>query len=185
MSNPRDSHHAAAAAGGVPAPGAQVPASLPVVSAILATALAAAEKRASPGDVAHGVLAALRRLRATADEEAGDAMVAAIDAAIRQNLLTGGLTDRRGPATIAALPPVGPGAAAAAVIMESAAESCLAVNAHAPDNEPLEIAVNALTFQIGRHLGGAPGWEEVERELHRPLAHHGVGAILPAGAVIH
>jgi len=185
MSNPTAPRNGAAAPPAAPA----VPAALPVVSAILATAISAAEKRASPADVAHGVIAALRHLRATADEEAGYAMAAAIDTAVRQHLLAGGMADLRlnghGPAA-AALPPAGPGAAAASAILQSAADSCLAINAHASDNEPLEIAVGALTRQIARHLGGEPGWEVVERELHRPILHHGGGPILPfRGVTVH
>lgn len=160
-----------------------LPAAFPVVGAILATAISAAEKRASPADVAHGVIAALRHLRATADEQAGDAMAAAIDAAVRQHFPQGPLAPRP---IVSALPPAGPGAAAAATIMESAADSCLAVNAHAPDNGPLEIAVNALTLQMLRHLDGPPEWEMVERELQRPTERHGAGPILPfRGVTVH
>jgi hypothetical protein len=193
MSNPTDAptHAPNGARNSAPDPtaAASAPASLPVISAILATALSAAEKRAGPADVAHGVIAALRHLRATADEEAGYTMAAAIDTTVRQHLLAGGMSELRrtgrGP-VFTALPPAGPGAAAAALIMESAADSCLAINAHAQDNEPLEIAVNALALQIGRHLGGEPGWEMVERELHRPVERHGGGPILPfKGVTVH
>lgn len=182
MSNPTE------AASGAPQNGeagsVALPAAFPVVGAILATAISAAEKRASPADVAHGVIAALRHLRATADEQAGDAMASAIDAAVRQHLPAGPLSQIR--PTVSVLPPAGPGAATAAMIMESAADSCLAINAHAPDNGPLEIAVNALTLQMLRHLDGAPEWETVERELHRPTERHGAGPILPfRGVTVH
>lgn len=160
----------------------------PVVGAVVASAVSAAEKRASPADVAYGVVAALRRLRAAADEEAGYAMAAAVDTAIRRNLLAGSLaelrrTGRNPPHVV--LPTAGPGAASAAAIMESAADSCLAINAYAPDNGPFEAAVGVLTHQIGRHLDGEPAWESVERELHRPAAQSG-GFILPLqGATVH
>lgn len=181
MSNPTE------AASGAPQNGeagsVALPAALPVVGAILATAISAAEKRASPADVAHGVIAALRHLRATADEQAGDAMASAIDAAVRQHLPQGPLALRP---VVSVLPPAGPGAATAAMIMESAADSCLAINAHAPDNGPLEIAVNALTLQMLRHLDSAPEWETVERELRRPTERHGAGPILPVrGVTVH
>lgn len=182
MSNPTEAAPGAAQNG--EAGSGAIPAALPVVGAILATAISAAEKRASPADVAHGVIAALRHLRATADEEAGDAMAAAIDAAVRQHFPQGRLSSSGAAAGF--LPPAGPGAAAAAMIMESAADSCLAVNAHAPDNGPLEIAVNALTLQMLRHLDGPPEWETVERELRRPIERHGAGPILPfRGVTLH
>lgn len=182
MSNPTEAASGAAQNGEAGA--SALPAALPVVGAILATAISAAEKRASRADVAHGVIAALRHLRATADEQAGDAMASAIDAAVRQHLPAKPLS--RAGAAMNVLPPAGPGAAAAATIMESAADSCLAVNAHAPDNEPLEIAVNALTLQMLRHLDGPPEWETVERELQRPTERHGAGPILPfRGVTVH
>lgn len=165
------------------------PSALPVVSAILATAISAAEKRASSADVAHGVLAALRHLRAAADEEAGYTMAAAIDTTVRQHLLANVMAERRRvghePDEVL-LPPAGPGASVAAAILESAADSCLAVNAHAPDNEPLEIAVNALAGQIGRHLNGLPAWPSVERELHKSQEGRATAAVLPIdGVTIH
>lgn len=186
MSNPTEAARRTPQNGEADAASAALPPAFPVVGAILATAISAAEKRASPGDVAHGVMAALRHLRATADEEAGDAMASAIDDAVRQHLIGGAPSDLRGGATATALPAAGPGAAVAAAIMESAADSCLAVNAHAPDNSPLEIAVNALTFQMLRHLSGAPDWETVSRELRRPTMRHGAGPILPfRGVTVH
>lgn len=172
-------------------PGMEDLTALPVVTAILASAISVAEERASSGDVVHGVLAALRHLRHTADEEAGYAMASAIDTSVRNSLLVSGMSERRriGHEPITApLPPAGPGASIASIIMESAADSCLAVNAHAPDNEPLEIAVNALAMQIGSHLNGLPAWDDVEREMRRPAERHGPGpaAILPiGGATIH
>jgi len=142
----------------------------PVVAAILGTAVAAAAKRGASGDVARGLIAGLRVLRATVEEEAGYTMAAAVDTAIRTRLLVDNLaklrTTGQEPEAIP-LPAPGPGAGAAAAIFESAAESCLTVNAHAEDNGPLEHAVFAFTTQLLQQLGGAPEWRSLVGELRR------------------
>lgn len=143
----------------------------PVVTAILGTAVAAAAKRGASGDVVRGLIAGLRVLRATVEEEAGYTMAAAVDTAIRTRLLVDNLSKFRTtglePEAIP-LPAPGPGATAAAAIFESAAESCLTVNAHAEDNGPLEHAVFAFTTQLLQQLGGAPEWRCLAGELRRP-----------------
>lgn len=145
----------------------------PVVAAILGTAVAAAAKRGGNGDVVRGLIAGLRILRATVEEEAGYTMAAAVDNAIRTRLLADNLSRLRvsgeKPQAVP-LPDPGPGASAAAAIFESAAESCLTVNAHAEDNGPLETAVFAFTAQLLQQLGGAPEWRSLVGELRRPLA---------------
>ncbi|AWK87539.1 hypothetical protein [Azospirillum thermophilum] len=142
----------------------------PVVAAILGTAVAAAAKRGGTGDVAHGLIAGLRILRSTVEEEAGYSMAAAVDTAIRTRLLVENMSRLRttGQEPVAIpLPPPGPGATAAAAIFESAAESCLTVNAHAADNAPLEQAVFAFTTQLLQQLGGAPEWRDLSGALRR------------------
>lgn len=167
--------------------GAEQPVTMaPVVNAILATAVAAAVKRAKPSDVAHGIIAGLRLLRSAAEQEAGYTMATAIDTAIRTRLLVENLSALRttGHApTAVPLPPAGPGAASAAAIFVSAAESCLTVNAHAPDNGPLELAVFAFSTQLVQQLGGAPDWRDLCGELHRPSEKRDAAqaAALPAG----
>ncbi|ALG71020.1 hypothetical protein VY88_03740 [Azospirillum thiophilum] len=145
----------------------------PVVAAILGTALTAAAKRGGSGDVVRGLIAGLRILRATVEEEAGYTMAAAVDNAIRTRLLADNLSRLRvsgqTPQAVP-LPGPGPGSSAAAAIFESAAESCLTVNAHAEDNGPLEHAVFAFTAQLLQQLGGAPEWRSLAGELRRPLA---------------
>lgn len=164
---------------------------LPVVNAIIASAAVVALKRGSEHDVGLGVIAALRRLRATAAEEAGLAVVAAIDTVIRSRLLSENLTCLRTSGAAphgVAIPAPGRGANAAAVIFEAAADSCLAVNAHAPDNGPLELAVYALTGQMVQRFGGAPEWPVLKDELDRPLAAHipAPASVLPDdGASVH
>lgn len=158
----------------------------PVVSAIVGTAVSAASKRAGRADVAHGLIAGLRLLRSAAEEEAGYGMGVAIDTAIRTRLLVENLSALRAtgrePAPVP-LPSPGEGLAIASVIVTSAAESCLMVNAHAPDNEPLELAVFTLSTYLVQHLGGAPDWRSLSLELHRPSSASGAAeaAALPAG----
>ncbi|HEY0835315.1 MAG TPA: hypothetical protein VGE72_15540 [Azospirillum sp.] len=164
---------------------------LPVVNAIIATATSAALKRGSEEDVGLGVIAALRRLRATAQEEAGLTVVAAIDTVIRSRLLAENLTHLRAsgaPPDAITIPAAGRGTNTAAAIFESAADSCLAVNAHAPDNGPLELAVYALTGQLVQRFGGTPAWPALKDELDRPLGGHIAAptSVLPIeGAPVH
>lgn len=144
----------------------------PVVAAILGTAVAAAAKRGESGDVARGLIAGLRVLRATVEVEAGYTMAAAVDTAIRTRLLVDNLaklrTTGQTPEAIP-LPLPGPAATTTTAIFESAAESCLTVNAHAEDNGPLEHAVFAFTTQLLQQLGGAPEWRCLAGELRRPF----------------
>lgn len=163
----------------------------PVVAAIVDSAAAAAAERAPPADVTHGVVSALRHLRAAIDDQAGFAMAASMDNAIQARILVENLRTLRlsgSPPPPVRLPPVGASAVVASAIFESAAESCLAVNALAPDNEPLEHAIVAFTAQLFQQLGGMPEWGELKAELHRP---HGraadiAAAVLPAtGATLH
>ncbi|WP_247887351.1 hypothetical protein [Azospirillum sp. SYSU D00513] len=140
----------------------------PVVGAILGTALNAASRRGSAPDVVHGLIAGLRLLRTAVEQEAGYAMAAAVDSAIRTRLLVDNLSKLRSsgiePDSVP-LPTPGPEATAAVAIFENAAKSCLAVNAHAEDNTPLEQALFAFTSQLLQELGGAPAWAELMREL--------------------
>ena len=171
---------------GAPAAAEETVTMAPVVNAILATAVAAAAKRADGGDVAHGIIAGLRLLRSAVEAEAGYAMASAIDTAVRTRLLVENLSALRStgrtPQAVA-LPPPGPGASVAAAIFVSAAESCLTVNAHAPDNAPLELAVFAFSTQLVQQLGGAPEWPALAGELHRPCVRRDAAqtAALPAG----
>lgn len=163
----------------------------PVVAAIINSAAAAAAQRADTADITHGLVSALRHLRAAIDDQAGFAMAASMDNAIQARIMVENLRGLRlsgSPPPPVRLPPVGAGAVVASAIFESAAESCLAVNALAPDNEPLEHAIVAFTAQLFQRLGGMPEWGELKAALHRP---HGrasdiVAAVLPAtGATLH
>ncbi|WP_448204169.1 hypothetical protein [Azospirillum sp. sgz302134] len=163
----------------------------PVISAILGTAVTAAAKRASAADVAHGIIAGLRLLRSAAEDEAGYTMATAIDTAIRTRLLVENLSSLRTtghePDPVP-LPPPGPGVAIAGAIFVSAAESCLTVNAHADDNEPLELAVFAFASQLLQQLGGSPEWRILMQELHRPSERRDAAqaAALPdGGGTVH
>lgn len=163
----------------------------PVVAAIVDSAAAAAAERAAPADVTHGLVGALRHLRAAIDDQAGFAMAASMDNAIQARIMVENLRVLRlsgSPPHPVRLPPVGASAVVATAIFESAAESCLAINALAPDNGPLEHAIVAFTAQLFEQLGGMPEWGELKAELHRP---HGraadiAAAVLPAtGATLH
>lgn len=172
------------------APAGQAVSMAPVVNAILGTAVAAAAKRGTPTDVAHGLIAGLRLLRSTVEAEVGYTMATAIDTAVRTRLLVENMSHLRTTGhepDAVPLPGPGPGAAAAAAIFESAAESCLTVNAHAPDNGPLELAVFAFSTQLLQQLGGSPDWRVLAREFRRPSERSGAveAAVLPAGGTVH
>lgn len=162
-----------------------------VVNAIIGTALDAAMRRGTPKDVALGLIAGLRQIRFAADEAAGFTAASAIDGAIQAQIISDGLTAMRRtgvqPKSVH-LPQPGVSTSNVAAIFEGAADACLAVNAHAEDNEPLHYAVLVMASQLVLQLGGTPNWGELQAELHR---HHEPHSPIPVpvlpteGTTIH
>lgn len=145
----------------------------PVIGSIVSSAVAVAGRRAPPADVANGLLSALRRVRNAVDDQGGYAMAASIDGAIRTRMMADNLDILRRTGVVPQprrLPPAGPSTAAAAAILASAVDSCLAVNAMTDDNAPLDFMVYLLSTHLLIHLGGAPEWGDLVSALHRSEA---------------
>lgn len=135
--------------------------------------LTIAHSRAPTGDVAHGLLAALRRVRWVVDEVGGYTMVSMLDGAIRDRLLVRGLRNiRAGAAELPArLPMPGAHSAAAEAILVSAADACMVYAAQKTDISDLLFTVLVLLDRLTETLHSAPpyaalmDWLRVEADV--------------------
>ena len=125
--------------------------------------LTIAHNHASVGDVAHGLLAALRRVRWMVDEVGGYSMVSMLDGAIRDRLIIRNLRNLRcGEAeTPAAKPQPGADSAAAETILISAADACMVYAAQKPDVSDLLLTVFILLDRLTETLHCAPHYAEL------------------------
>lgn len=172
------------------AEGGEAAAMATVVKSILESAMTVASRRGGSGDVVHGLIAGLRLLRSVVEDEVGAAMVSAMDNAVRSRMLIEKMAQMRHSGRMpepVSLPEPGHGLTATAAIFQSAAESCLTINAHAEDNGPLELAISGFSAQLLERLGGAPDWPELSRELRRPFERSlsVETTVLPEGGTIH
>jgi hypothetical protein len=130
-----------------------------VIEAVIDAAVEMVATCGSREDAANGIVAALRRIRATLDEQVGYAVAAAMDAMLRDLVVSYNLqlrrATRREPRPVE-LPRIGPGAARAAAIFEDAARNCIAFNARTPDNSHLHQAICLLANRLFRLLAGTP-----------------------------
>jgi len=124
------------------------------IAAVVDLAIGTARRRASKGDVALGLIAALRRIRAALDEES-PARAGQLDATVRDIVIAHNLGRREIPASVA-LPEPGPGAALAITVLDDTAETCLALNAHTPDGSALQAAICLIAHRLLLELGGTP-----------------------------
>ena len=122
-----------------------------------------AHNHASVGDVAHGLLAALRRVRWVVDEVGGYTMVSMLDGAIRDRLIIRNLRNVRcGETEIpAAKPQPGADSAAAETILISAADACMVYAAQKPDVSDLMLTVFVLLDRLTETLHSAPHYAEL------------------------
>jgi hypothetical protein len=125
--------------------------------------LTIAHNHASIGDVAHGLLAALRRVRWVVDEVGGYTMVSMLDGAIRDRLIIRNLRNVRcGAAENAAtMPRPGAASGAAETIMISAADACMVYAAQKPDISDLLLTVLVLLDRLTETLHCAPDYDEL------------------------
>lgn len=101
-----------------------------------------AHRHAGFGDIAHGLLTALRRVRLAVEEVGGYPMVSILDGAIRDRLIirklrqtrSGGRADL---ADLAAMPRPGAGTPVAELILVDAVETCLVYAAQRTDTSDL------------------------------------------------
>jgi hypothetical protein len=116
-----------------------------------------AHKHAGMGDVAHGLLIALRRVRIAIEEVGGFPMVSILDGAIRDRLIIRKLRQNRcgEKETPAAMPRPGAGAPTAELILVDAAETCLVYAAQRPDTSDLLLTVFVLIDRLMETLHSA------------------------------
>lgn len=122
--------------------------------------LTIAHSHAPIGDVAHGLLAALRRVRWVVDEVGGYTMVSMLDGAIRDRLIIRNLRnfrsgEREQPAS---MPRPGAYSAAAEIILISAADACMVYAAQKPDVSDLLLTVFVLLDRLTETLHCAPDY---------------------------
>ena len=130
-----------------------------LIDTVIASSLDRAARGAGRGDVAHGLLAGLRRIRGVVGAQAGYAAACAVADSIHDQILERSL-ESFGTAPVG-LPTPGAKAARAATILEDAAMTCLTLNAYFPGNTALTLATRAMTQRLLETVGGAPAWGEV------------------------
>jgi hypothetical protein len=125
--------------------------------------LTIAHNHASIGDVAHGLLAALRRVRWVVDEVGGQTLVSMLDGAIRDRLIIRNLRNVRcGEIEIpASMPRPGADSVAAETIMVNAAETCMVYAAEKSDTSDLMLTVFILLDRLTETLHCAPRYGEL------------------------
>ena len=125
--------------------------------------LTIAHHHASIGDVAHGLLAALRRVRGVVDEVGGYTMVSMLDGAIRDRLIIRNMRNARcGEFEVpASMPRPGADSAVAQTIIVSAADACVVYAAQKPDTSDLMLTMFVLLDRLTETLHCAPLYAEL------------------------
>ena len=134
-----------------------------LIDAVIAVSVDRAAAGAGRGDVAHGLLAGLRRIRGVVGAQAGYGAACALGDSIHDQILERSL-ENYGSAPVG-LPPPGVGATRAATILEDAAMTCLTLNAYFPGNTALTLATRVMTQRLLETVGGAPAWSDVSAAL--------------------
>lgn len=129
-----------------------------MIEPVIDHSLTIANGRASVGDVAHGLVAALKRIRGAVEEVGGYTMVSILDGAIRDRLIIRGLRAVRSgePEQPATIPTAGPRALMTETIMVAAAETCVIYSADEPDVTGLLYAAFLLVDRLIEALHAAP-----------------------------
>jgi len=130
-----------------------------IVRSILDQARSTAARRAGQADMACGLVAALRRLRAFVGASSGDSGSAEFDDAVRGHVLKRGMVETarigRPPAPVE-IPASGPQAAFASAVLEDAVMSCLGFSSVAPASVLVALCTSALIEALIDTLGGIP-----------------------------
>lgn len=157
-----------------------------VVDAVIANAVREAKLRATPDDVAFGLLHALRLLRDHA-EALGASTVGRIDDGVRAQVLAESLQRRAiNPRfSHAVLPPAGPTAYPAMEILGDAARTCLLLEGPTRAPTAMNHAAHELVEQLREVLGEAPCWSDVDDMLRDPDADAGESTIEEMAVWIH
>ena len=153
------------------------------IEAVIELAIKTARRRAPSGDVAAGLVAALRRIRAALDEES-PTMASQLDATVRDVLIAANLGRREVPPPV---PLPAPGAAApfASIVLEDAALTCIALNAHTPDNSALHTAICVFAARLVAELGGTPAIGTVLDSIRAGRSDGSDTTPIPVSASLH
>jgi hypothetical protein len=134
-----------------------------MIEPVIDHSLTIANSRASVGDVAHGLIAALKRIRSAVEEVGGYTMVSILDGAIRDRLIIRGLRAVRSgePELPATIPVPGPRALMIETIMVAAADTCVIYGADEPDVTGLLYAAFMLVDRLIEALHAAPTCDDL------------------------
>jgi hypothetical protein len=134
-----------------------------MIEPVIDHSLTIVNNRASVGDVAHGLIAALKRIRSAIEEIGGYTMVSILDGSIRDRLIIRGLRAVRSgeQETPAAIPLAGPRALMTETIMVAAAETCVIYGADEPDVSSLLYAAFMLVDRLIETLHAAPTCDDL------------------------
>lgn len=134
-----------------------------MIEPVIDHSLIIANSRGSVGDVAHGLVAALKRIRAVIEDDGGYTMVSTLDGAIRDRLIIRGLRAvRSGERELPVIMPVpGPRALAAETIMVAAADTCVLYGADEPTTAGLFYTAFTLVDRLIEALHGAPTCDDL------------------------
>jgi hypothetical protein len=124
------------------------------IEALVDLTIKTARRRASAADTAIGIIAALRWIHAVLDEQ-GPLFASQMDATVRDVLIAHNLGRNDMPQAVP-LPEPGAEAAFAVAVLEDAAQTCAALNAHTPDNSALFAAICLFATRLIATLGGTP-----------------------------
>jgi hypothetical protein len=127
-----------------------------------------AHRHAPVGDVAHGLLTALRRVRVAVEEVGGYPMVSMLDGAIRDRLIIRSLRHDwpAGGAVAAVMPCSGAQSPIADMILTNAAETCLIYAAQHADTSELLLTVFVLLDRLIETLHSAVDCGDLLAWLH-------------------
>jgi hypothetical protein len=131
---------------------------LTMIEPVIDHSLSLLSGRVGREDTAHGIMAAIRRVRGALDEAGGDTATSLLDGAIRDRLILRNMRRHQcgEPVEIIGLPVPGPCAAIAEPILSSAAESCILYAREAPDLSGLLLAIFVLVDRLIEALGATP-----------------------------
>lgn len=144
--------------------------SITMIEPVIDHSLSLLAGRAATGDVAHGILAAMRRVRQALDEIGGYTLVAMLDETIRDRLIIRRLREHRAGTVspFGRLPRIGPMADMAETVMVAAADACLVYAADVPDSTGMMSVLLILVDRLIETLGDAPEHRELARWLAGP-----------------
>ncbi len=134
-----------------------------MINTVIASSVDRAARGAGRGDVAHGLLAGLRRIRTVVSAQAGYAAACSVNDSIHDQIMARSL-ETFGTKPVG-LPPPGVGVSRATSIFEDAAMTCLTINAFFPGNTALTLATQLMTERLIEAVGGAPAWGEIRCAL--------------------